>query len=80
MRKLVLDIPDNVNLSDNEAKVFLAIKLFENSIFSLGQASKFSGYTKQAFMEILCKNNVSVINHPVSEIENDFINAKNHSL
>ena len=40
-------------LSGDEAKVFLAIKLYEVGKVSLGQAAKMAGHSKRTFMEIL---------------------------
>lgn len=80
MRTLKIRIPDNLELNDREAVMMLASKLYEKGKFSLGQAAKFAGLSKRAFMEILNDYDVSVINHPVADIDSDIKNAKSHSI
>jgi predicted HTH domain antitoxin len=68
-----LQLPASV--SEAEAKLLLAIKLYELGRFSTGQAAEFAGYSKRAFMEILGKHGIAVFDHPPSEIENDLKHA-----
>ena len=56
--ELKIQLPPEVQ--NEEAKLRLMIKLFETGKLSLGQAVKFSGYSKQAFMEILGKYDIPV--------------------
>lgn len=78
MRKLVLDIPDTVDLNEQEAKTMLAANLYEMGKLTLGQAAEFAGYTKRIFMELLGDFNVSVFNS--DELENDIANAKRYHI
>ena len=55
----------------DEAKLLLMIKLFETGKLSLGQAAKFSGFSKRAFMEILGKYGVPVIDYPAKDLEQE---------
>ena len=71
MNTLVLNIPDKTNLDPKETGRFLAAKLYEAGRLSLGQAAELAGLSKTAFAEILCDYNVSLINHPASEIKRD---------
>ena len=41
------------SLSEDEAKLLLAVKLYEVGKISLGQAAKLAGFSKRAFMEVL---------------------------
>jgi predicted HTH domain antitoxin len=41
------------SLSEDEAKLLLAVKLYEVGKVSLGQAAKLAGFSKRAFMEML---------------------------
>lgn len=50
-QELKLELP--VEISPDEIKLLLAIKLFEVGKLSIGQAAKLAGYSKRAFMEIL---------------------------
>lgn len=71
MKKLTLTLPDHVEIDEQEAKRFLAAKLYEAGRLSLGQAAELAGLSKVAFSEILGDYNVSLINYPPSEIRRD---------
>ncbi|MCB0207484.1 MAG: UPF0175 family protein, partial [Anaerolineae bacterium] len=53
MTVLKLELPSEITL--DEAKLFLMIKLYEVGKLSLGQAASLAGYSKTAFMELLGK-------------------------
>lgn len=78
MKKLVLDIPDTLDLNEKEAKSMLAANLYESGKLSLGQAAELAGYSKKAFMEILGNYNVSLFNY--DDLENDIANAKRYHI
>jgi predicted HTH domain antitoxin len=80
MKTLTLQIPDNVPLDEQEARMLLAAKLYEKGTLSLGQAAELAGYSKRTFMELLGKYNVSIFNYPAEELENDIRNAKDYHL
>lgn len=71
MKKLTLNIPDNLELNELETKRFLAAKMYESGKLSLGQAAELAGLSKVAFTEILSDYGVSVINYPSSDIIRD---------
>ena len=71
MKHLTLNIPDHLNLDENEARRFLAAKLYESGKLSLGQAAELAGLSKIAFSEILADFNVSLINYAPSDIARD---------
>jgi predicted HTH domain antitoxin len=62
--------------SDHENKVLKAVKLFESGALTMSQAAKSVDYTISAFMDLLKNYNVSVINHPASDLESDVSNAR----
>lgn len=80
MKKIILNIPETIDLDDNEVKLLIASKLYESGKLSLGQAADLTGLSKKAFIEILNLYGVSVFNHPASELERDIENAKNYNL
>jgi len=49
MTNLYLELPSEI--SPEDAKVLLAIKLWETGRLSLGQAAVVAGYSKRAFMD-----------------------------
>lgn len=71
MKKLTINIPENINLSEKETKRFLAAKLYESGKLSLGQAADLAGLSKVTFAEILSDYDVSLINYPSSDILRD---------
>ena len=71
MKHLTLNIPDDLNLNENETKRFLAAKMYESGKLSLGQAANLAGLSKPAFSEILNDFDVSLINYPPSDILRD---------
>lgn len=80
MKTIQLNIPDTVDLNDREAKMLLASRLYEKGKLTLGQAAELVGLSKRAFMEILGDYDVSIFNYPLSELENDIMNARDYSL
>jgi predicted HTH domain antitoxin len=58
MSELKLELPEEV--SKEEARLLLAVKLYEVGRLSLGQAAKVAGFSKRSFMEILGKYGVPV--------------------
>ena len=62
--------------SDHENKVLKAVKLFESGALTMSQAARSAGYTMSEFMDLLKNYNVSVINHPASDLESDVSNAR----
>ena len=46
-------------LKEDEVKLLLAIKLFEEELVSLGKASEISGYSEKTFAEILLRKGIS---------------------
>ena len=80
MKTLNIDIPDTLDLNDNEVKMALASKLYETGRLSLGQAASLTGYSKQTFMELLADYGVSLINHSPDELDDDLKNAEKYCL
>ena len=66
---LKVELPSS--LSGDEAKTFLAIKLYEVGKVSLGQAAKTAGYSKRAFMEILGHYRVPVFDYSPEELRQE---------
>ena len=67
--QLRIDLPPN--LSSDEARLLLAIKLYEVGKLTLGQAAKLAGFSKRAFMEMLGQYNVPVFNYSPEELEQE---------
>lgn len=75
MKTLTLNIPDGLEIDDNEVSMLVATRLYEQSKLSLGQAAELVGMTKRTFAEILGRYNVSIFNYPASDLTRDVENA-----
>ncbi len=69
MAQVTLELPDD--LTENEAKFQLAVRLFQIGKVSCGKAAEIAGYTKPTFMELLSKQGIPVFNYTSSEFEED---------
>jgi predicted HTH domain antitoxin len=58
-------------ISEDEARLFLAMKLFEIGRLSCGQAAELAGLSKRTFMELLDKQGIPLMNHPPGELQDD---------
>lgn len=75
MKTLTLNIPDNIDVNDNDISMLVASQLYEQGKLSLGQAAEMVGLSKRTFAELLGKYNVSIFNFPASDLSNDVANA-----
>jgi len=80
MKNILINIPETVDLTEREAKMLLASRLYEKGKLSLGQAAEFVGLSKRAFMEILGDYDVPLFNFPISDLDNDIKHAQDYSL
>jgi len=80
MKTLTINIPDDVELNEKEAKTLLAAKLYEKGSLSLGQAARLSGYSKRDFMQVLGDFGVSIFDLTEEELETELLNAKKYHL
>ncbi len=69
LSELHVELPPDVHVE--EARLMLAIKLYETGRLSLGQAAKLSRYSKPTFMELLGKNGVAVFDYPAADLERE---------
>ncbi|MFO0968870.1 MAG: UPF0175 family protein [Gemmataceae bacterium] len=73
MTMATIPLPDAV--TEMEARLFLAVKLFEVGRLSCGQAAELAGFSKRAFMEFLGRQRVPVFNGSADEVASDLANA-----
>ena len=67
--QLSASLPESV--TEEDAKVLLAVKLFEAGKATLGQAAKVAGYSKRAFLEVLGHHGVAVADYPPEELRRE---------
>lgn len=75
MRRVELNIPENVDLKDFDLSMIVASKLYEDAILSAGEAAKMVGLSKRAFIELLGKYNVSIFSKSIPDLHSDIENA-----
>lgn len=75
MKTLTLNVPDSLDLTNQELVMLVASRLYEQGKLSLGQAAELAGLTKRTFAELLSQYNVSIFNFPSSDLSSDVENA-----
>lgn len=75
MKVITLNIPDSLEVDNQQLAMFFACEWYKQGKLSLGQAAQAAGLTKRVFAELLGKNNVSIFNYPASDLSKDVINA-----
>ncbi len=75
LRTLQLNFPNTIEQSDEELRLFIAAKLYENGILTSGQAAELAGLSKREFIEVIGNYNVSVFSGLVEDLESDIKNA-----
>ena len=73
--ELTLTVPDMANLSQADAQIMFAIKLFESRTLSLGKAAEVAGLSFRTFYELLIRYNVPVVSMTEEEIIEDIANV-----
>ena len=64
-----------LGVSEADAELLLAVKLFETGRISIGQAAELSGYSYRAFLEVLGRNEIPVANYPASDLAKELANS-----
>lgn len=73
MSSMTIALPDGI--SEAEAKLLLAIKLYEQGRVSGGKAAELAGYSKRTFLELLGKSGIAVLDSPAEELADDVTHA-----
>ncbi len=71
MKILHLNVSDNADFDELEAKMAIVARLYSVGKLSLGQAATVVGFSKQALMESLGDYGVSVFNYSPDDLESD---------
>lgn len=74
-RTLQLSFPNTIEQSDEELRLLIAAKLYENGTLTSGQAAELAGLSKKAFIEAIGNYNVSIFSGLVADLEADIQNA-----
>lgn len=69
MNALQVQLPPDISVE--EARLLLMVKLFETGRLTLGQAVNLAGYSKPTFIELLGKMGVPVIDYPAEDLQQE---------
>jgi len=72
---LTLTIPDSVNVTQTDAQIMLAVKLFETGRLPLGKAATVAGLSYRVFYELLIKYGVPIITITDEDVRMEAANA-----
>jgi predicted HTH domain antitoxin len=75
MKVISFNIPDSLDLDNQQLSMFLASRLYGEGKLSLGQAAEVAGLTKRTFAELIGSYQVSLFNYPESDLASDVTNA-----
>jgi predicted HTH domain antitoxin len=64
-----------VNISEEDLKLLLAIKLLDEGLISLGKASEIAGYSEKAFVEILLHKGIAPVKYQKLNLAEEQSNA-----
>ncbi len=73
MSQLTISLPEAI--TEDEARLMLALKLFEVGRLSAGQGAQMAGYSKRAFMELAGQHGVPVFDYGTEELSDDLSHA-----
>ncbi|MCB0580563.1 MAG: UPF0175 family protein [Phaeodactylibacter sp.] len=79
MKTITIDLPDSVELGEQEATIYLVSRLFEVGILSLAQAAEVVKMNKREFMEVIGDYGVSLFNYSPEELVKDVENVRNRN-
>jgi len=72
--ELLVKLPE-LNIKEDEVKLLLAIKLYEDGIVSLGKAAEIAGYSERAFVEVLIHRGVPPLKYEKIDLDEELRNA-----
>jgi len=72
---LTFTIPDSVNISQTDAQIMLALKLYETGRLTLGKAATVAGLSYRVFHELLIKYGIPVVFITEEDIKMEIDNA-----
>ncbi|MCB0557807.1 MAG: UPF0175 family protein [Lewinellaceae bacterium] len=79
MKTITIDLPDSIELDEQEAKIYLVSRLFEVGILSLAQAAEMVKMNKKEFMEVVGNYGVSLFNYSPEELIKDVENVRSRN-
>lgn len=72
--ELLVKLPE-MNIKEDEVKLLLAIKLYEDRIVSLGKAAEVAGYSEKAFAEVLIHRGIPPLKYEKIDLDEELRNV-----
>jgi predicted HTH domain antitoxin len=76
--QFMLTIPDTANISETDAQILFAIKLFEAEKLSLGKAAEGAGLSYRTFYELLVRYGIPVAAYSGEDVKAEIENARQY--
>jgi len=75
--KIELSLPEDIelNCSEHDLKMYIAVSLYEKGILDSGYAAKLIGMERNSFINQMADYGKSIFDLPDYETEKDFLNA-----
>lgn len=73
--QITMTIPDSIHVSQADAQIMLAVKLFETKRLPLGKAAAVAGLSYRVFHELLVKYGVPVVTMTEDDVRMEADNA-----
>jgi len=73
--RLTLEVPDTANVSQTDAQILFAMKLFEADKLSLGKAAETAGLSYKTFYELLIRYGIPVTTMTDEDVQWEIGNA-----
>jgi len=73
--QLTLEVPDAANLSQTDAQILFAMKLFEADKLSLGKAAEVAGLSYRTFHELLVRYEIPIVTMSEEDLQWEVNNA-----
>lgn len=74
MKSITIELPDSIELTDFDAKIIIAGRLYQQAKLSSGQAAELVGISKLSFIELMGKYGYSYFGE-ATEVRQDIANA-----
>jgi predicted HTH domain antitoxin len=80
MKSITINLPDNVELTEKEAAMILAAKLYDMEILTMGRAAEVAGISKREFMETVGKYGVETFKYTIEDLKHDIDVVRHHRI
>ena len=72
---MTLDLPESVEMTEQQMRLFLAAKLYESGRLNSGQAAELANVSRREFIEQVGQFGVSIFDQTFEEVLADMNNA-----